>query len=160
MKTPPRLASILLTLAISVSSAMADNTIARGLRPIARENPSPDAVQRPDTIELSGTETVSLSGYDKPLQATRETFCATNNTSRHIAALILEITYTDLAGRQIHRRRATVPADIPPGETRLVSFRSWDVNHTFFYRLGPRPRKSGVTPYDVSARILKVAVYN
>jgi len=157
--TAPRLTAILLTLAISALAAVADNTISRGLRPIVREEPRAENTILPDTIELSDPAEIQLSGYDKPLQATRETLCATNNTSRRIAALVLEITYTDLAGRQIHRRRVTVSTDIPPGETRLVAFRSWDVNHTFFYRLGPKPRKSGVTPYDVTARILKIAVY-
>lgn len=154
-----RLTAILLTLAMSAAAAVADNTITRGLRPIGRQEPRSGETVLPDTVGLSDAAEVPLSGYDKPLQATRETLCATNNTSRCIAGIVLEITYTDLSGRQIHRRRVTVSADIPPGETRLLAFRSWDVNHTFFYRLGPRPRKSGVTPYDVSVRILKLAVY-
>ncbi|MDE5749345.1 MAG: hypothetical protein K2H87_01085, partial [Duncaniella sp.] len=95
-------------------------------------------------------------GYDKPLRATRETLCATNLTHRPIATLLVEITYTDLSGRQLHTRRVTLDADIPPGETRLLSFPSWDVNHTFFYRCGPQPRTSGVTPYDVALRIIHI----
>ena len=48
--------------------------------------------------------------------------------------------------------------DIPPGETRRMKFKSWDIQRTFYYRLTGKPRRSDGTLYDVSIRPLR-AVY-
>lgn len=156
MNSHARLLIPLLILLMAATAAVADNTMVRRLRPIPRTEAVSPSLPRTDTIPAPSADSVPLSGYDKPLRATRETLCATNLTALPIVGLLVEITYTDLSGRQLHSRRVPLDTDIPPGETRLLSFPSWDTNHTFFYRRGPQPRTSGVTPYDVTMRIIHI----
>lgn len=155
MTIPARLL-LLLTLLMAAATSVADNTMGRKLRPIPRQAVSAAPAPLTDTIAAPAAGSVPLSGYDKPLRATRETFCATNHTEQTVVGLLIEISYNDLSGHQLHSRRVELNTEIPPGETRLLSFPSWDSNHTFFYRHGPQPRTSGVTPYDVTLRIIHI----
>lgn len=106
-----------------------------------------------DTLRLPPRDSVSLSGYDKPLRATRETLLLTNSSSRPLGSVALTITYTDLQGRHLHTRTDTLAASVPPGQTRLVSLRSWDVQQSYWYHLGQQPRTLRVTPYAVSCTV-------
>ena len=98
---------------------------------------------------------VCVSGYDKPLRSYGESFFVTNATRQRFSAVVFDIRYLDLQGRQLHNRRVAVAADIPAGETRRVDISSWDKRQTFYYHLGPKPRTRGVTPFAV--RITPVA---
>lgn len=137
-------------IALSVT-ASADDTRSRKLKPA----PHPAAAAAaPDTMRGPQLDSLRLSGYDKPLRATKETIIVTNNLPVTVTALGLEITYTDTEGRMIHERRVECRAIIPAGATRLVKFSSWDSNHTFFYAKGPRPRVPATTPYYIKARVI------
>ncbi|MCM1162858.1 MAG: hypothetical protein NC339_01190 [Muribaculaceae bacterium] len=141
---------ILLLMAVGLTTH-ADDTRSRRLRPIPATTST--AATPLDTIRGELCDSVRLAGYDKPLRSYSETFLVTNHLPAPISALGIDITYTDTSGRMLHQRTVECRAIIPPGTTRLVKFRSWDSNHTFFYTRGPRPRVSGVTPYDIKAQV-------
>lgn len=146
MKTAPLIAAALLT----ALTATADKTTRRGLTP---RPPHPPVEAVADTLRGPRCDSVALAGYDKPLRATHETLFATNRLTHAITALGLRLLYTDMAGRTLHERTATVRVLIGPGETRMVKLRSWDTNRSFYYHGGPVPRTTGVTPYDVKASV-------
>lgn len=148
---------LILTMALTFALiAMADDTRSRRLRPMPEANPQQAATESGDTLRAPLCEEVTLAGYDKPLRASRETFLATNGLDVPITAIGIEIRYCDLEGRTLHERRVDCRAIIPAGGTRLISFRSWDANRSFFYCHGPSPRVSGVTPYDIVAKVTYV----
>lgn len=51
-----------------------------------------------DTI-VPDAEMLKVSGYDKPLYSRRETFFVTNQYSRDISSLKIELNYYDESGR-------------------------------------------------------------
>ncbi len=110
-----------------------------------------------DTITVTDAE-VRLSGYDKPLRATRESLFVTSSLSDTIHALRLRLDYYDMSGRRLHSRDIDIKADIPPSETRSVNFKSWDTQKSFYYHLGAKPRSGTATPYDVKAHIIHIII--
>ncbi len=107
-----------------------------------------------DTIatEIAPPSAVTLSGYDKPLSSRNETFFATNHLDKTIKGIYITINYTDNDGRQLHKQSRWVDTDIPAGETRQLSIRSWDKQHSFYYRLSKKPR-SQATPFSITAAV-------
>lgn len=97
--------------------------------------------------------TLRFSGYDKPASALRETFFVSNRDTVDIEGFAVEITYTDLKDRQLHRQTYEVRQTVPAGETRAVSVASWDRNRAFRYHLSPASGKP-TTPFRVKARAL------
>lgn len=95
---------------------------------------------------------IILAGYDKPLRSRRETIFATNASpdSLPISSLRITITYRDISGRQLHHRSVWVNAEIPPGQTRQLSFPSWDTQQSFYYHRS-KPPHSVAAPYDITA---------
>lgn len=93
---------------------------------------------------------IRAAGYDKPLRSRHETIHLTNLTPADtILAVGLSIDYLDLQGRTLHSRVAEIRATIPPGQTRLGRFPSWDVQQSFYYVGGQTPRVARVTPFDI-----------
>lgn len=142
---------------LSVSARRQQTTI-RGARAAAPAAPSATVeASTADTLS-SNLDKVAMAGYDKPLTATRETLHLTNLTSGDtITSVALEITYLDRQGRQLHKRRVTIYETVPPGETQLVSFPSWDKQHSFYYIKSAEPRRQA-TPYTVQVIPLFVTV--
>lgn len=102
-----------------------------------------------DTIRDSVRSYVILAGYDKPLNATKESIHVTNQSDTlTITAVTLRIVYLDRMGRQLHSREVTIEDIIKPGETQLLTFPSWDIQHAFYYINSPRPRRQA-TPYTI-----------
>lgn len=135
------------TIALTAASAKKQRTTRGSLRA--------DNVERsvsPDSLIPLRYADISLAGYDKPLRARRETIFATNTSpdSLSVKSIKLTITYSDSRGRQLHRRSVWIEAEIPPGQTRQLSFPSWDSQQSFYYRLSRQPR-SVATPYDITA---------
>ncbi len=95
---------------------------------------------------------ITFSGYDKSASSAYESLCITNSSDRAISEIILDITYTDLSGRMIHRREVTQSIEIPPGETRTISFRHYDRQKTLYFKRSTPPRKGGM-PYDIKIRL-------
>lgn len=119
-------------------------------RPLQSDN-IVTAIRRDSVVPLLAAD-IKLAGYDKPLRARSETIFATNASpdSLSIKSIRLTITYRDSRGRQLHRRSVWIETDLPPGQTRRLSFPSWDTQQSFYYRLSRQPR-SAATPYDVTA---------
>lgn len=115
-----------------------------------RRNAAP--VERYDTV-VDVASTLACSGYDKPNGATRETFFITNTDTLCVDAVNLTLDYFDMKGRKLHSATHTVRVELPPGQTRNVSVRSWDINNAFHYFRSQAPKRRASTPFGVKARI-------
>ncbi len=106
----------------------------------------------PDTITAPQ---ITLAGYDKPVDATRETILATNDTERTIIAITLTIKYFDHSGNLIHTATVNdIPTCITPGETMLVSWPTWDKNRTYYYAHSRQPSaRRHAHPYTIAAQV-------
>lgn len=91
---------------------------------------------------------ISFSGFDKPQSSSTETFFITNHTDRVMTGVTLYVDYRDTSGRQLHRRFLRLSCDIPPGETRQASVKSWDTQHSFHYEKSAPSRRPGA-PFSV-----------
>lgn len=96
---------------------------------------------------------VTLKGYSKKASDSRESFFVTNNTKHRISHIRLLMRYSQMNGDMLHERTATVEVDLRPGETRLVSIKTFDVQRLFYYYAGPKPRKNA-TPFKVAFRLV------
>ncbi len=146
-----RSAVIIVVLCLACLTSVADNTLSRRLR--VRPARAEVAVSLPDTLRGAPCDSVLLSGYDKPLRASRETLFVTNRLDVPLTAVGIRLIYSDMSGRLLHRRTVCARVLLEPGETRMVSIPTWDTNRSFFYHRGARPRVSGVTPYGVDAAV-------
>lgn len=143
------------TLAISAAKPQRHTLRGSRLKVEQRTALSADtAAVRRDTIFAPDGKQIALRGYDKPLTSSHETLFATNHTRSRITGITLRIAYTDLSDRQLHERTVTIPADIPPGATRKLRFRSWDEQCSFYYHKSRQPRTPRVTPYAVKVSIV------
>lgn len=109
-----------------------------------------------DTI-VPDAEMLKVSGYDKPLYSRRETFFVTNQYSRDISSLKIELNYYDESGRELHAVTRWVKCTLPARSTRQVYFSSWDKQFSFYYYRSAKPRRQA-TPYKVTHRILAVTM--
>jgi hypothetical protein len=106
----------------------------------------------PDSLAQVDPNAVSLKGFSKRASDSKESFFVTNNTSHRMSAVRLLLRYTTMNGEMLTERSVTVPVDLKPGETKLVSIKSFDVQRLFYYYAGPQPRKSA-TPFKVAFRL-------
>ena len=96
---------------------------------------------------------VRLSGYDKPISASRETLHISNLTDTlTITGINFEIRYIDRQGRELHRRTVDLHHTVGPHHTELATFPTWDIQRSFYYILSVRPRRQ-YTPYDIQLDI-------
>lgn len=110
-----------------------------------------------DTICGNATDSVIVSGFEKAQKASRESMMLTNNTARELSSIRIEITYTDMKGRMLHKAVHDVAVEIPPGETRMVNVPSFDRQNLFYYHLSPmQARARQATPYDVKVQVLHI----
>ena len=143
--------SILSLLIIILSvTAYADNrtrTTRRHLKPIIAEETT-DTLRQAELMTAGSPDSLSISGYDKPLRSTRETFFLTNRHGSPLHAIKLHITYYTMGGEMLHSRDITIDTPIPPGETRQISTSSWDRQKAYYY-IGTRvtPRSAKAIPY-------------
>lgn len=127
------------------------------LMPLSVAAKLPKLKKSPPPVELYDTvreASLRFSGYEKPNSALRETFLVTNLDSLDINGLAVEFEYFDMAGRQLHRASHRLIADVPAGETRMLSVPTWDRNHTFHYFRSPAPLRRQSTPYKVKSKAL------
>ncbi len=136
-------------------TAYADKTTRRGLK-VA---PAKETVVKSDTLDLfvPSPGMIRLSGYDKPLRSTKESIFVTNASRRTLRFIDLEITYFDESGRQMHKRNIKLSVNIPGGETRQLTFPSWDKQRNLYYVRSGKPRISDGTPYSISAKVIQAA---
>lgn len=126
-----------------------------------RSTAAPAPVPVCDTVRGSVCRQLQVSGFEKPLRAMRESMFVTNMSPDTVAGFGIEITYTDMRGRQLHKAAHDVPAEIPAGETRRVEVRSFDRSGLFHYRLSPVSRRADrATPFDVRVRVTYIILTN
>ena len=106
----------------------------------------------PDSLETIDPHAVTLKGYGKRASDSKESFFITNNTRHRMSAVRLLLRYTTMNGELLTQRAVTVPVSLKPGETKLVSVKSFDVQRQFYYYAGPQPRKQA-TPFQVAFRL-------
>ena len=115
------------------------------------------AVEQGDSLladSLAGIDpaAVTIKGFSKRASDSKESFFITNNTEHRMSAVHLLLRYTTMQGELLTQRAVTVPVKLLPGETQLVSIKSFDVQRLFYYYAGPQPRKSA-TPFQVAYRL-------
>ena len=106
----------------------------------------------PDSLVDIDPNAVTLKGYSKRASDSKESFFITNNTSHRMSAVRPLLRYTTINGEMLTQRAVTVPVNLKPGETKLVSVKSFDIQRLFYYYAGPKPRKSA-TPFQVAFRL-------
>ena len=106
----------------------------------------------PDSLVNVDPNAVTLKGYSKRASDSKESFFITNNTGHRMSAVRLLLRYTTMQGEMLTQRTVNVPVNLKPGETKLVSIKSFDVQRLFYYYAGPQPRKSA-TPFQVAFRL-------
>ena len=106
----------------------------------------------PDSLALVDPNAVSLKGFSKRASESKESFFITNNTSHRMSAVRLLLRYTTMNGEMLTQRTVNVSVNLKPGETKLVSVKSFDVQRLFYYYAGPQPRKQA-TPFRVAYRL-------
>lgn len=134
----------------------------------ARQNryKRPDPVATASEVNITRRDTIvepqiTLAGYDKPVDASRETIIATNNTDSNIIAITLTIKYIDHGGNLIHTATVDIPTYISPGESALLTWPSWDKNRTYYYAHGRVPSVRRLAhPYTIQARAIKAVTDN
>lgn len=108
-----------------------------------------------DTLRGVWCDSVAVAGFEKPLRAVRETMFVTNRSSRRIDGVGLEITYTDMRGKMLHKAVHSLACEVPAGETRRVEVPSFDRSGLLYYHLSPVPQRAQrATPFDVQVRVL------
>ena len=147
----------MLLMAVTGGAALADTTTRRGRLSSALADETTAAA--PDTLTLA-PGAVKPYGYDKPLTATREAVFLTNRSGATLTGVELDITYFDMQGRELHRRRVWVDCNIPPEATRRVEFYTWDARKSFYYHGGKHPRTDRVTPYTVTVTAVRAVTIN
>lgn len=106
----------------------------------------------PDSLTLVDPAAVAVKGFSKRASESKESFFITNNTAHRMSAVRLLLRYTTMSGEMLTQRTVTVPVSLKPGETKLVSIKSFDVQRLFYYYAGPQPRKQA-TPFKVAYRL-------
>ena len=149
-----RLVFTILLIAATLS-ASADRTTRKGLKAITVK----EQTVKTDSIDtfVPSPGMIRLSGYDKPLRSYKESIYATNATRRVLSYINIEITYFDESGRQMHKRNVKLNVHIPEGETRQITFSSWDKQRNLYYIKSGKPRTSDGTPYSISAQVIEAA---
>ncbi len=98
------------------------------------------------------TDGIVMKGYSKRASDSKESFFLTSRLKHRVSSVRLLMRYSAMDGTVLHERRVVVPVDLKPGETRLVSVKTFDVQHLFYYYGGNKPRKSA-TPFKVAYRL-------
>ena len=106
----------------------------------------------PDSLMEVDPNAVTLKGFSKRASDSKESFFITNNTNHRMSAVRLLLRYTTMQGEMLTQRTVTVPVSLKPGETKLVSIKSFDVQRLFYFYAGPQPRKQA-TPFKVAFRL-------
>ena len=106
----------------------------------------------PDSLTQLDPNAVSLKGFAKRASDSKESFFITNNTDHRMSAVRLLLRYSTMQGEMLTQRTVTVPVSLKPGETKLVSIKSFDIQRLFYYYAGPKPRKQA-TPFQVAFRL-------
>ncbi|MDE6022462.1 MAG: hypothetical protein K2G13_03060, partial [Muribaculaceae bacterium] len=76
---------------------------------------------------------IRFYGFDKTVGSSMESFFVSNALDMPIEGLEIEITYFDMKGRQLHKRRVILDSKLPAGETVRRDIKSWDTQKAFYF---------------------------
>ena len=152
---PPLLFAVLLILCVSTLDVDArTRTTRKNLQATEVPVVALDAADGllPDSLADMDPNAVTLKGFAKRASDSKESFFITNNTSHRMSAVRLLLRYTTMDDEMLTQRTVNVPVNLKPGETKLVSVKSFDVQRLFYFYAGPKPRKQA-TPFKVAFRL-------
>lgn len=152
---PPLLFAVLLILCVSTLDVDArTRTTRKNLQATEVPVATLDAADGllPDSLADMDPNAVTLKGFAKRASDSKESFFITNNTNHRMSAVRLLLRYTTMDGEMLTQRTVNVPVNLKPGETKLVSVKSFDVQRLFYFYAGPKPRKQA-TPFKVAFRL-------
>ncbi len=127
----------------------AERTTRRGLR----AKVSTEAVTAVADTVIPDSGKVVISGFDKPLRSAKETFFVSNGCDREISTIAIHFVYYDMDGRQLHASDKVIHCSIPPGETRQLSVKAWDLQQSFYFCQSVKPRRDRAIPFSVKYRV-------
>lgn len=145
---------VLIFLVLSLSAIGRVRTTQRQLHSAAAVVQTID-VTEVDSVDLAAgvnPDGIVMKGFSKRASDSKESFFLTSRLPHRISSVRLLMRYMTMDGNVLHERRIVVPVDLKPGETRLVSVKTFDVQHLFYYYGGNKPRKSA-TPFKVAYRL-------
>lgn len=100
---------------------------------------------------------IRFYGFDKTVGSSMESFFISNGLDDAISELEIDITYTDMKGRQLHRRSVKLDCSIPPKETMRTDIKSWDTQKSFYFHQSVKPKRQA-TPFAVKIDLLSVTL--
>ena len=100
---------------------------------------------------------IRFYGFDKTVTSNVESFFISNGLDTPARGLELRITYTDMKGRQLHKRSVKLDCGIPAGETMRTDIKTWDTQKSFYYHKSVKPKRQA-TPFDVKVELLSVTL--
>ena len=100
---------------------------------------------------------IRFYGFDKTVGSNTESFFISNGLKEALYGLEIRLTYTDMKGRQLHRRTVSIDTSIPAGETLRTDIKSWDTQKSFYYHKSIKPKRQA-TPFDVKIDLLSVTL--
>lgn len=125
-------------------------------KPLPRRHRTP--VRQTETVAdtVFSPDGIAVSGFEKPLRSDRESMFVTNRGADTIRGIGLEIEYTDMRGRMLHRARHNINPElaIAPGQTQMVYVASFDRHRLFYYYMTARPsRAAQATPFKAKVNV-------
>ncbi|MDE7347587.1 MAG: hypothetical protein K2N48_12725 [Muribaculaceae bacterium] len=98
---------------------------------------------------------IRFYGFDKTVTSNIESFFISNTLDEGICGIEVDIIYTDMKGRQLHKRMVKIECDIPPGETKRYDIKSWDIQKSFYFHKSVKPKRQA-TPFDARIELRSV----
>lgn len=122
-------------------------------------NQQPSVVFTADSIgfEENIKPAIRFYGFDKTVGSSMESFFISNGLEMPIAGLEIEITYSDMKGRQLHKRRVILDSKVPAGETIRRDIKSWDTQKSFYFHQSAKPKRQA-TPFDAKIELISVSL--
>ena len=100
---------------------------------------------------------IRFYGFDKTVSSSTESFFISNGFKSALSGMEIRITYTDMKGRQLHKRTVKIDTPIPAAETMRTDVKSWDTQKSFYYHKSVKPKRQA-TPFDVKVELLSVTL--
>ena len=101
---------------------------------------------------------IRFYGFDKTLGSTMESFFISNGLDYEIKGMEIQITYSDMKGRQLHKRNVSLECVIPPKETMRTDIKSWDTQKSFYFHQSAKPKRQA-TPFTAKIELISIFIY-
>lgn len=148
---------IAILMAAGIIAAAKTNTS----RPVSASNSLMQAIEN-ESDSAAYADKITLSGYKKTLTDAYESFFVDNQTPFHLSSLTVTFHYTNAETGQVFKECTyEVPCDIPSGQMRQLSVRSFDRQHSFYYsgsRAPRRPATAYTIKYSLEAYDVRISV--